>query len=103
MSLTVKPLTPTFAAELTGIDIRKPLDNATIAGIQRALAEHLVLVFPDQQMDDDQQIAFSGIFGPLETTRGANPSSGTVFARQSNIDLETGATIDADDRRMHYQ
>jgi alpha-ketoglutarate-dependent 2,4-dichlorophenoxyacetate dioxygenase len=74
-----------------------------VDAISRALAEHLVLVFPGQPMDDAQQIAFSEIFGPLETTRGANPAKGTVFARQSNIDIETGTTIATDDRRMHYQ
>ncbi len=103
MALTIKPLSKTFAAEVTGVDIRQPLAQPQADEILAALAEHLVLVFPGQPMDDDQQIAFSQIFGPLETTRGANPSKGTVFARQSNIDIETGTTIDADDRRMHYQ
>jgi alpha-ketoglutarate-dependent 2,4-dichlorophenoxyacetate dioxygenase len=36
-------------------------------------------------------------------TGGANPAAGTYFARQSNIDMRTGATIDAADRRMLYQ
>lgn len=103
MALDVRPLTKTLAAEIAGVDIRKPLAQAEIDGIVRALATHLVLVFRRQTMDDEQQIAFSQIFGPLEMTQGANPSKGTVFARQSNIDLDTGGTIPADDRRMFYQ
>jgi alpha-ketoglutarate-dependent 2,4-dichlorophenoxyacetate dioxygenase len=103
MSLRIKPLTPGIAAELSGVDIRKPIDKPMADEMRKALATHLVLVFPGQMMTDEQQIAFSQIFGPLEMTKGANPSAGTVFARQSNIDLDTGSTIPADDRRMFYQ
>ena len=103
MVLKVEPLTKVFCAEVTGADLRQPLSRPVIDAIHQALAEHLVLVFPGQPMDDAQQIAFSEIFGPLETTRGANPAKGTVFARQTNIDIETGTTIAANDRRMHYQ
>jgi alpha-ketoglutarate-dependent 2,4-dichlorophenoxyacetate dioxygenase len=103
MTLTIKPLGQVLAAEVVGIDIRAPLAEPVSAAIREALAHHLVLVFPGEPLSDEQQIAFSRVFGPLETTRGANPSSGTVFARQSNIDLDTGGTIAADDRRMLYQ
>ncbi len=103
MGLEIKSLTKVLGAEVTGADSRKPLDSPTVDAVLRALAEHLVLVFPGQPMSDAQQIAFSENFGPLETTGGANPARGTVFARQSNIDIETGATISADDRRMRYQ
>lgn len=103
MGLKIKSLTKVLGAEVTGADLRKPLDRPTVDAVLRALAEHLILVFPGQPMNDAQQTAFSEIFGPLETTGGANPAKGTVFARQSNIDIETGATISADDRRMRYQ
>ena len=39
----------------------------------------------------------------LEVTRSMNPAAGTPFARQSNLDIGTGAVIPADDRRMVYQ
>ena len=103
MTLTIEPLAKALAAEVTGVDIRASLLEPTSAAIIEALAHHLVLVFPGEPMNDEQQIAFSRIFGPLEMTKGANPSSGTVFARQSNIDLDTGRTFPGDDRRMLYQ
>jgi alpha-ketoglutarate-dependent 2,4-dichlorophenoxyacetate dioxygenase len=103
MTLTIRPLAPAFAAEVTGVDIRSAITAAESAAIGEALAHHLVLVFPGEPITDEQQIAFSRHFGPLEETKGANPSAGTVFARQSNIDLDTGGTIAADDRRMLYQ
>jgi alpha-ketoglutarate-dependent 2,4-dichlorophenoxyacetate dioxygenase len=103
MSLTVDPVTPVFCARVTGVDITQPLDDTTFAAIRAAFDDYLVLIFPGQRMSDEEQIAFSERFGPLEPTRGVNPGSGTPFARQSNIDIKTGEVIPADDRRMFYQ
>lgn len=103
MPLTVKPLTPVFCAEIAGVDIAKPLDEATFAEIRTAFDDHSILIFRNQPLNDDQQVAFSERFGPLERTAGVNPASGTPFARQSNLDIRTGAVIPQDDRRMFYQ
>jgi len=103
MSMTVTPITPVFGARIAGVDITEPLDAAAFADIRAAFDEHLVLVFSDQPMTDEQQVEFSERFGPLEGTRGANPGSGTPFARQSNLDIKSGAVIPPDDRRMFYQ
>lgn len=103
MTITVTPLTPCFAARVDGADIRRPLDDATWGAIRAAFEEHSVLLFRGQPLDDERQIAFSLRFGPLEVTRSMNPAAGTPFARQSNLDIKTGAVIPADDRRMIYQ
>lgn len=103
MAIALKPLTSLFGAEVTGVDIARPLDDGAFGEIRAAFDEYSVLVFPDQPLDDAQQIAFSERFGHLEGTRALNPGSGTPFARQSNLDIETGETIPPDDRRMFYQ
>ncbi|MBL6953931.1 MAG: TauD/TfdA family dioxygenase [Alphaproteobacteria bacterium] len=103
MPLNVTPVTPVFGARVSGVDINKPLNDAAFTVIRAAFDEHLVLIFSDQPMTDEQQVAFSERFGPLEGTRGVNPGSGTPFARQSNLDIKSGAVIPADDRRMFYQ
>ncbi len=103
MTITVAPLTPGFAARIAGADITRPLDDATWKEIRAAFEEHSVLLFRDQPLDDDRQIAFSLGFGSLEVTRSMNPAAGTPFARQSNLDIKTGAVIPPDDRRMVYQ
>jgi alpha-ketoglutarate-dependent 2,4-dichlorophenoxyacetate dioxygenase len=103
MAIALKPLTSLFGAEVTGVDIARPLDDDAFGEIRAAFDEYSVLVFPDQPLDDAQQIAFSERFGHLEGTRALNPGSGTPFARQSNLDIETGETIPPDDRRMFYQ
>ena len=103
MAMTVTPLTPCFAAEIRGVDVTRPLDDPTWSAIRAAFEEHSVLVFHDQPLDDEGQIAFSRRFGDLEITRSINPAAGTPFARQSNLDITTGEPIPADDRRMIYQ
>jgi alpha-ketoglutarate-dependent 2,4-dichlorophenoxyacetate dioxygenase len=103
MTITVKPLTPAFAAEIGGVDITRPVDDRAWAEIRAALDEHSVLVFHDAPLDDETQVAFSTKFGPLEMTKSLNPAAGTPFARQSNLDLRTGDVIPPDDRRMIYQ
>lgn len=103
MNLCIETLTPALGARVTGVDLRRPVDAGTYAAISAALDAHGVLVLPEQPLDDDRQIAFSRLFGPLERTAGTNPAAGTVFARQSNLDIRNGETIPADDRRMHYQ
>jgi len=103
MALTITKLHPLFGAEIAGVDTGQPMDDATFGAIRAALDEHSLLVFHDQTLDDARQVAFSERFGPLEKTISANAAGGTHFARQSNIDIDTGAVIPAEDRRMIYQ
>ena len=70
--ITVKKLHPLFGAEVSGIDITRPLDPREFGPIRAAFEEHSVLLFRDQPMDDEKQIRFSEYFGPLETTATAN-------------------------------
>ena len=101
--ITVTKLHPLFGAEVSGIDITRPLSAREFGPIRAAFEEHSVLLFRDQPMDDEKQIQFSENFGPLETTGSSNPAAGTKFQRQSNLDIMTGEPIPPDDMRMIYQ
>ena len=103
MTIALAPLTDFFGVEITGVDLTHDLDAETFGAIRAALDTHGLLYFPDQPMDDDRQVAFSEMFGPLQTTVGTNPAAGTPFARQSNLDIRTGEKIPLDDPRMSYQ
>lgn len=103
MTLDIRPLHPLFGAEIRGIDVSRALPDALFAQIRAAFEEHSLLLFRGQDLDDARQVAFSERFGPLETTVKSNPAGGTPFARQSNVDMATGAIIPPDDRRMIYQ
>ena len=63
MSLHIRKLHDTIGAEVTGIDLARPLSDAEAAGIERAWLDHLVLVFRDQALDLEAQLRFSGQFG----------------------------------------
>ena len=66
--VTVQPITPDFAAEVGDVDLGKPLSADDLAAIREAFTRFAVLVFPDQNFDDESQLAFARHFGPLETT-----------------------------------
>jgi len=85
MALAIHPLTPVFGAVVTGFSIRDGVADSDFAEIERAFNEHGVLVFPDQPVNDEQQIAFSERFGPLEATLTGAVGAASKLARISNL------------------
>ena len=69
--MDVRPVTPDFAAEIAGIDLREPIDAAGARAIWDAIDRYSVLVFHDQRLTDAQLRDFAALFGPLEIGRGA--------------------------------
>ena len=73
-TIEIVPLTATIGAELHGVDLATaPDDAATMALIEQALYEHLVLFFRGQELTPDQQVRFAGRFGPFEHHAFAKP------------------------------
>src|SRR6266566_1945176 len=68
MAISVYPVTENFAAEIGDLDLARPLDPADLAAIKAAFATYAVLIFPDQQLTQEQHLAFAARFGPLELT-----------------------------------
>jgi alpha-ketoglutarate-dependent taurine dioxygenase len=66
MTITVKARHPALGAEIHGVDMRQPLDAATVRAITDAWTKHLVVVFPDQRITDQQHVAFTRHFGDPE-------------------------------------
>ena len=66
MTLQINKLAFGLGAEVLGLDISKPVSDETIREIRNAWLEHLILVFPGQDITLEQHIAFSKRFGPLE-------------------------------------
>jgi alpha-ketoglutarate-dependent 2,4-dichlorophenoxyacetate dioxygenase len=61
-----------FVGEVSGIDIAKPLTPDEANAVEAGMDRYAVLVFHDQKITDEQQMAFSQNFGPLEDARGGN-------------------------------
>jgi len=73
MTLSIKPAdpaNPAFVGEVSGIDLRRSVDRQTVAAIEAGMDRFAVLVFRDQRLDDEQQLAFTRNFGPLELATG---------------------------------
>jgi alpha-ketoglutarate-dependent sulfate ester dioxygenase len=64
-TITVEPVTPTIGAEISGVDLRQPLDAATVDEIHAALLKWRVVILRDQDISNDQLKAFGRRFGPL--------------------------------------
>ncbi len=101
--MQVHPIQPSFAAEVSGIDLAQPTNADVVAEIWRAIDQFSVLVFHDQNLTDQQLKDFSAQFGPLEIGRSAArggkrrlalPEIGDI----SNLDTE-GHVRELDDRR----
>ncbi len=63
MGVQVDPSGGACGARITGIDLKAPLDSATVAAIRSAWLEHHVLSFPDQFLNDDELERFTLSFG----------------------------------------
>jgi len=72
MSIAIRQIHPVFAGEVSGVDIGKPLTADEVAAIDEGMLRYAVLVFHDQKLTDDQQMAFTLNFGTLEDARGGN-------------------------------
>ncbi len=72
MTIAIRQIHPVFVGEVSGVDLAKPLTADEIAAIETGMDRYAVLVFHDQKITDEQQMAFSLNFGPLEDARGGN-------------------------------
>jgi taurine dioxygenase len=63
MAIKVEPSGQACGARVTGIDLSRPLDAASVAEVRAAWLAHHVLAFPDQHLDDDQLERFTLCFG----------------------------------------
>lgn len=92
--MEIRPLSTVMGAEVRGVDLSRPLDDQTFGGILDAFHRHKVLVFPDQRIDEAQQIAFSRRFGELQVhvlDQYRHPQHAEIFV-QSNVDRKSGKT-----------
>ena len=106
-ALTLTPLHPIFGARVEGVDLAAPMDAATFRQIHDAFQEYSVLVFPSQRLTDEQQMAFTTRFGPLEKTIRSIGQEHRLHENMvdlSNVDPKGEQQLmDWGDRRMQYQ
>ncbi len=65
--ISVTPLSEAIGAKVTGVDISKPLDVDTVTQITQAWLDYIVLIFPNQDLTQEQQLTFAKHFGNTGT------------------------------------
>lgn len=65
IGITVAPIAGSLGAVVSGVDLHDGLENDLLADVQRALLNHLMLVFPGQELSAEQLIALCATFGNL--------------------------------------
>ena len=65
-TITVAPVAGALGAEVRGVDLAAPLSDAAIGEIRRALLDHQVIFFRDQNLTPEQHLAFGRRFGALQ-------------------------------------
>ncbi len=74
--ITVDPVAGACGAVIGGIDVSADLPDATVAEIRRAVLDHLVVFFRDQDVTPEQQVRFSRRFGPVSPVPFIEPIAG---------------------------
>ena len=72
MPVSICQLHPVFVGEVSGVDLRRPLTPDEVRAIEAGMDRYAVLVFHDQDITDEQQIAFTRNFGEIENSAGGN-------------------------------
>jgi alpha-ketoglutarate-dependent 2,4-dichlorophenoxyacetate dioxygenase len=77
-------VTPGFVAEIGDVDLSQPLSPAEVNEIKQAFWDYGVLIFPGQELSDQQHLAFAKHIGPLETS---------IFALNTNEKLRVAPEL----------
>jgi len=105
VTLSIHAVTPDFVAEVGDVALNK-VSPEDLAAIREAFTRYAVLVFPDQEFDDESQLAFARHFGPLETTvfmarKGHNLRLHQNMADVGNLDAEN-RILETNNRQRLY-
>ncbi|MBO4226501.1 MULTISPECIES: TauD/TfdA family dioxygenase [Bradyrhizobium] len=85
MAIAIRQLHPHFVGEVTGLDLRKPLTRQEAIEVEAAMDKYAVLVFHDQDITDEQQLAFALNFGERENARGGNVTKKADYRLSSGL------------------
>jgi alpha-ketoglutarate-dependent 2,4-dichlorophenoxyacetate dioxygenase len=93
MSISIFPVTASFAAEIGDIDLGQALADEDLGKIREAFATYSVLVFPAQGLTADQHLSFSRNFGSIEPTVDSMLTGKRLRLQEGISDI---ANLDAD-------
>jgi alpha-ketoglutarate-dependent 2,4-dichlorophenoxyacetate dioxygenase len=98
MTLSIRPLNPEFAGEVSCVDITRPLSRDEVDAIETGMDRYAVLVFHDHRLTDDEQRAFTRNFGSLESSPGGHIA--TAAERRLPLDMQDASNLDKDQKPL---
>lgn len=101
--MQIDPFDGPLGARVTGLAVGEGLAAAQRAALRDAIDRHAVLVLPEQDIDDDAQVAFSEGFGALETPLDFDQYAGVhrLVTRLANVDGDD-RVMEPDSRHATY-
>ncbi|MGY3461983.1 hypothetical protein ACVWW5_007433 [Bradyrhizobium sp. LM3.4] len=85
MTIAIRQLQKHFVGEVSGLDLRQPLTQDQAREVEAAMDKYAVLVFHDQDITDEQQMAFALNFGQREDARGGTVTKEKDYRLQSGL------------------
>ena len=84
-SIEVTPLTPHIGAEISGVDLTRPLSGGQVADLKQALADHLAIFFRDQLLDFESHKILANHFGGIHIAQGSQLRDGQLALGRGRI------------------
>jgi alpha-ketoglutarate-dependent taurine dioxygenase len=98
--ISVRPVSPALGAEVTGVDLSKPVPPAAFKALEAAFLKYKVLVFPAQNITQDEMVAFTQLWGlPGEHVVAGRKAEGHHALKA--INLLSNATIEGKPNGKH--
>src|SRR5579863_3635568 len=94
MAIAIRQLHPHFVGEVAGVQLGRPPAASVLRTIAAAIDRYAVLVFRDQDLDDERQMAFAANFGEIETPR----SGAAAIERRLRPELSDISNLDEQGR-----
>src|SRR5882672_12330653 len=103
-SFTVRQLSPALGAEIVGVDLRDPINDALRQKFLDVWHQHLVILLRNQTLDEDAQVRFAETFGaPVKNSSGRTFSTNNPSVMLVSNIREDGKPIGAlPDGEMHF-
>ena len=108
MTISIQPFPSVMGSAITGVDVSTGVAREEFQKIQQALDERGVVVLRSQNCNDEQQLAFAEMFGPIDLPYSAQLRkdmkrrlANTAISDISNLD-EKGELLSADDNRRMF-
>ena len=107
MTLEFRKLHPSFVAEASPVDLREVQDEAGLESIREGMDRYAVLVFRDQRLSNEEQLAFATrLDGALHRKTGISVLQKNKFGDEALTDVSNvgadGEILEAENRRRHY-